>query len=74
MACCDRHQWYRVAEIDGWMVHSGGNDLDPVLTWAQEGGIWRPDQCELTREDVTGRVRAAGPGGGTSVRASVMPN
>lgn len=58
--CCDRHKWYRVADIGGWMVRRGGSDLILVTAWAQIGGIWRPGHCELTHQDLTARVQAAG--------------
>jgi hypothetical protein len=60
MARCDCHEWHSVAAIGDWMVRRGGNDLIPARVWAEKGGIWRPGHCELTHEDLTGRIRAAG--------------
>jgi hypothetical protein len=57
---CDCHEWHRVVDIGDWMVRRGGGDLIPARTWARTGGVWRPGHCELTHEDLTARIQAAG--------------
>jgi hypothetical protein len=57
---CGCHEWHPVVAIDGWMVRRGGSELVPVPTWAETGGIWRPGHCELSHEELTRRIQAAG--------------
>lgn len=57
---CGRHELHSVAAIASWKVRRGGSDLVPVPEWAETGGIWQPDHCEFSHEDLTARVRAAG--------------
>jgi hypothetical protein len=56
---CDCHEWHQVADIADWVVRRGGNDLIPARAWA-ESGIWRPGHCELSHEELTGQIQAAG--------------
>lgn len=58
MAKCDCHDWHDITEVGEWLVQRAG--FRTVRQWALEGDIWRPGHCELSRQELTRRIRAAG--------------
>jgi hypothetical protein len=56
---CGCHQWHPVTDVGGWLVRPGVGDLILVRDWAQSG-IWRDRRCQLSRAELTSRIRAAG--------------
>jgi hypothetical protein len=58
VAKCGCHDWYEIPEIGEWLVDRAG--FKRVREWVSEAGIWRLGNCELSQEELTIRIRAAG--------------
>lgn len=58
MAKCGCHDWYESRRLVNGLVDRAG--FRPVREWVSEAGIWRLGNCELSQEELTIRIRAAG--------------
>lgn len=55
---CACHKWHSITAIGEWIVHRAGRIT--VREWASRPIIWQPGQSELSREDLTAAIHAAG--------------